>query len=314
MISIVFCAALLMGGSASGANSPSEKLLRGLPIAFGLPRVVALNANLSRTLVVESVFQATRLSGGGMVGRIVNTGTLALGPSGFQYQPHPADRLILRLGEQTHGFVVKQAQGNMAATTGAAWLLSPHRLHYVHVLHGAAEADISYYFDGYRFEAGIKGWNMFNGARYTIDLTSSGHSASVRDYHGQQVQTEYDLKGKLQGDGFGVDVDERHQFNMAAATNMRMPHHMRGSASRFNGTLRNLLHMDGDVYKFENVRIVTDVKGRGGEGSAGVVDVGGEILLNGQPFGRCVLQAGRVIAVTETGRITLDLPIAAERR
>ena len=54
-------------------------------VAFGLPRIVAMNAYLSRSLVVEAVYQATALSGGGMVGRIVNTGTLAPGyGGGFQ--------------------------------------------------------------------------------------------------------------------------------------------------------------------------------------------------------------------------------------
>lgn len=123
------------------------------------------------------------------------------------------------------------------------------------------------------------------------------------------MQTEYNLSGNVQSDGFAVEVDERHAFSMAAATNMRMPQSMRGSASRFNGTLNNVLRVGEDEYKFDSVQIQTDMKGRGGTGSAGVTNATGQVLLNGKPFGRCVLQSGRVFLETEGGQIILDLPI-----
>ena len=88
-----------------------------------------------------------------------------------------------------------------------------------------------------------------------------------------------------------------------------MPNSMRGSASRFNGTLNNVLRVGEDVYKFDNVQIQTDMKGRGGTGSAGVTGAAGQVLLNGKPFGRCVLQTGKVFLVTEGGQIHLDLPM-----
>jgi hypothetical protein len=267
-----------------------------------------MNANMSRNLVVEAVFQATYLSGGAMMGRIVNTGTLVLGPYGLQYQPSPADRLVLRLGNQTHEFVVKDAQGNIGATTSAAWLLSPHKLHYVHRMQGEAEADISVYFDGNRFQADVKGWSMVRGIRYTAALSASGQSVSSRGYHGQEVSTQYQLKGTIQGDKFTVDVDEQHSLSLAAATNLRMPNSMRGRTGQFTGVLNNQLHVDGETYKFVNVKIVTGVKGRGGEGSAGIVEASGEVLRGGKPFGRCALQAGRVYLVTEGRQILLDLP------
>ena len=136
----------LLVGFGSGGNETSESQTRGLAIAFGLPRVVALNVSMSRGLVVEAVYQATALSGGGMVGRVVNTGTLVLGPAGLQYQHSPTDRPILRLGEQTHEFVVKEAQGNVAAATATAWLFSPHRLHYVHRFAGEADVYVIIYY------------------------------------------------------------------------------------------------------------------------------------------------------------------------
>lgn len=178
------CVLCLLVGNSGGGSVQSEGQTVGLPVAFGLPRVVAVNVYMSRGLVVEAVYQATALSGGASFGRIVNTGTLVLGPAGLQYQHGPTDRLVLKLGTQTHEFVVKDAQGNMAAATATAWLFSTHRLHYTHRLPGQAEADISLSFDGYRFQAKIKGWSMVSGARYTVDLTASGQSATRRDYHG----------------------------------------------------------------------------------------------------------------------------------
>lgn len=303
------CVLFLLVSNGREGNAQTEGQTLGLPIAFGLPRVVAVNIYMSRGMVVEAVYQATALSGGAAYGRIVNTGTLVLTPYGLQYQPGPADRLILKLGTQTHEFVVKDAQGNMTAATSTAWLFSPHRLHYTHRMPGQAEADISLSFDGSRFQAKAKGWSMVSGVRYTVDLTASGQSVTRRDYHGQEAQTQYNLSGKITSEGFSVEVAEQHSFGLAAATNLRMPNSMRGSASRFNGTLNNVLRVGEDVYKFDNVQIQTDMKGRGGTGSAGVTGATGQVLLNGKPFGRCVLQAGSVFLVTEGGQIHLDLPI-----
>ena len=101
----------------------------GLAIAFGLPRVTSINAYISRYLVVESVYQAT-IASGSMFGQIANTGTLLIAPYGVRYQPDPTDRLIVKLGDQTHEFVIKEAQGNVAAPSAMEWLLSPHVLRY----------------------------------------------------------------------------------------------------------------------------------------------------------------------------------------
>jgi len=101
VIASLCCALFLLVGCGSGGSAQSEGQTLGLPIAFGLPRVVALNVYMSRGLVVEAVYQATALSGGSYYGRIVNTGTLVLGPAGLQYQPSPTDRLVLKLGTQS---------------------------------------------------------------------------------------------------------------------------------------------------------------------------------------------------------------------
>jgi hypothetical protein len=291
------------------SRAPDENLETALPIAFGLPRVIAVNSYLSRGLVVEAVYQATALTGSAQWGQITNTGTLELGAAGLQYSPYPTDQLVVVLGEQRHEFVVLEAQGNMQAMTAAAWVMSPHILRYVHRLPEQAEAEISVRFDGVSFDSQVEGWYVQSGTRYNLNLFASGQSTGQRDYHGQEVQTEYDLSGKISGGGLEVDVNEHHVSALAAATNLRILPSQRGSASRFNGTLNNVLRVGGAEYKLQNVQVQTDMKARGGEGSAGLTHVDGQVLRNGEAFGRCVLQAGRAILETESGPVALDLPL-----
>lgn len=293
---------------ARSAPTSGGSVKSGLRIAFGLPRIIAANVYMSRSLVVEAVYQATLLSGGAQMGRVVNTGTLALALGGLQYSPQPADRLVVVLGQQTHEFVVKEAQGNMQAATAAAWVMSPHILRYIHRLPRQAQAEIAARFDGVRFGAEAQGWYMQSGTRYELSLKVSGQSSGRRDYHGQEVQTAYALTGKITGGGLEIDVNEQHTSGLAAATNLRLRPSQRGSASRFNATINNVLRIGGVKYKFQNVQVQTDQKARGGQGQAGLTRLEGRILREGATFGRLVLRAGRAFLETASGPIALDVP------
>ncbi len=295
---------------APAAEGEVVSLQTALAIAFGLPRIVAVNAYLSRSLVVEAVYQATALSGGAQVGQIVNTGTLAPGYGGaFQYSPQPMDRLVMNLGpQQVHEFVVRQAQGNNQAMTAAAWVMAPHVLQYVHRLPGQAEATIAAQYDGSRFEVQVEGWYLQSGTRYSLSLRASGQTAGARDYHGQDVQTQYDLTGTIRGGGAEIDVNERHTSALVAATNLRLLPSQRGSASRFNGVVNNVLRSGGEEYRFQDVQVETGQRTRGaGEGQAGLTGLQGIVLRNGAPFGRLISQGGRAIVQTDSGVIVLDL-------
>lgn len=283
------------------------------PIAFGLPRVVAINAYLSRSLVVEAVYQATALSGGGMVGRIVNTGTLAPGyGGGFQYSPQPQDRLVVNLGpQQTHEFVVRQAEGNSYATTASAWIMSPHVLQYVHRLPGQAEGEITAQFNGSQFQVQVRGWYVQSGTRYDLNLAASGQISGSSGVDGQDSQTQYDLTGTISGGGLEIEVHERHSSAMAAVTSLRLLPSQRGSASRFNGVINNVLRIGGNEYRFQNVQVQTDQRTRGmSAGQAGLTMLDGVVLRSGQQFGRAVLQAGQAFLQTSSGLIPLDMPLA----
>ncbi len=294
--------------AARAAPTSGGSVESGLRIAFGLPRIIAANVYLSRGLVVEAVYQATALSGGAQTGRVVNTGTLALGVGGLRYSPQPADRLVVILGQQTHEFVVKEARGNVQAATAAAWVMSPHILRYVHRLPGQAQTEIAARFDGVRFDVEVQGWYVQSGMRYELSLTASGQSSGRRDFHGQDVRTDYDLRGKISGGDLEIDVNEHHTSALAAATNLRLLPSQRGSASRFNAAINNVLRIGGVEYKLHNVQVQTDQKARGGQGQAGLTHLEGEILRAGATFGRLVLRAGRAILETASGPVALDPP------
>jgi hypothetical protein len=283
--------------------------LQDLAIGFGLPRIVAVNAYLSSTLVVEAVYQATALSGSGYSGQITNTGTLTTEFGGLQYLPQPADRLILRLGQESHEFVIREAQGNSMAPTAAEWLISPHVLRYGHVLPGQAEVELAVQFDGVNFQSEVVGWYVQSGERFDLDLVASGRSVTQRDMTGQEVRTDYDYSGTISGDGFSLEVSEHHTFSLAAASHpSRLLPSQRGSASRFNGTINNVVKRGGVESRFVDVQVQTDVMGRGGTGTAGLTHLSGQVSRDGNVIGQCVLQTGQAFLDTGSTRIPLDLP------
>ena len=300
---------------AAGEAEMVEKQLsqedpQDLAIAFGLPRVVAVNAYLSRALIVEAVYQATLLSGSGMYGQITNTGTLTTEYGGLQYLPQPADRLILRLGEETHEFVVRDVQGDLQAQTAAAWLIMPHVLRYRHVLPGQAEVEVAVQFDGVNFQSEVVGWYQQSGHRYDLDLMAGGQSVTQRDMTGQEARTDYDFSGTISREGFSLEVSEHHTSTMAAASHpSRLLPSQRGSASRFNGTINNVIRSGGVESRFVDVQVQTDMTERGGTGTAGLTHLAGQVFRDGTLFGQCVLQAGQAFLDTGSARIPLDLQI-----
>ncbi len=307
------------GEAVAGVRSPenvdmvqdkiTEDQQRDLAIAFGLPRVIAVNAYLSRSLIVEAVYQATGLSGSGLYGQITNTGTLTAAYGGLQYLPQPADRLVLDLGQERHEFVVKEAQGNMQAQTAASWLIMPHVLRYTHVLPGQAEVEMAVQYDGVNFQSEVTGWYQQSGRRYDLKLQASGQSQTQRGIDGQEARTEYDFTGTITREGFVLNVSEHHVSSLAAAIHpSRLLPSQRGSASRFNGTINNTLKIGEVEYKLENVQVQTDMKARGDTGTAGLTGLDGRILRSGTLLGQCVLQNGQAFLDIQSARIPLDLP------
>jgi hypothetical protein len=295
----------VMGTDFGGARQLD--VANGLRLAFGLPRIAAANVYMSRSMVVEAVYQATALSGGALYGRIVNTGTLAQGYGGaFQYSPQPTDRLVVHFGGQVHEFVVHEAQGNPQAMTSDAWLLSPHLLRYRHRLGNEAEADITVSYDGSAFEVSVQGWTTQWGERYELDIRTAGRQAGVRDYGGQDIQTVYDVAGTIRGQGLELTVQERHVSSLVAATSPRLLPSQRGTASQSSSTLNNVLSLGGARYQLRDVQIESGSQARAGQGSAGMTGVSGTVLRDGEPYGRFVYQGGRAILETSDGPIAMD--------
>ncbi|MCB9869086.1 MAG: hypothetical protein H6837_04460 [Planctomycetes bacterium] len=280
---------------------------RHLAIAFGVPRLVAVHAMFSRALVVEAVYQASQLSGGAVLGRVVNTGTLRQGPAGMQYSPEPTDKLVVHLGTQVHEFVVRDAQGNRSAATADEWLLSAHRLRYRHRVEGQGDVELSVAFDGSRFEASVKGTSSQAGEPLQIDLRSVGQSVGERDLTGQDLTTRAELSGTIRGKGVEVDVHETHRSRLVSATSTRLLWSQRGSASRLTATSGSTVRAGGSSFTFRGVEVVTDVANKGGTDSSGVVQASGHVERGGEPFGTVALVHGRVVLKTATGAIPLDL-------
>ena len=296
---------------ASQEEKPVDTPRTDLSIAFGLPYVIASDITESRAMVVEAVYQATALSGGYA---IVNTGTLAPGLNGYTYSPKPKDKLVVIWEGRTHEFVVKNAQGNMQATTSDAWLSSPHLLNYTHHLKDMAKVEISTRFDGVRFNAQVKGWYLQSGIKYQVDLSAAGRSTGESDFHGQDIRTTYTLTGKIKGPSMELDVRETHQWALASATNLRLLHSQRGSASRLNATLNNVLRSHGKEYRLKNVQAQFDRKVKGGSViHAGFTQVSGTVLKDGKTFGQCILKAGRVCLRTRIGYHSTRAPRAEAR-
>lgn len=287
------------GGVAAGAGE-RVALDEAFKIAFGLPRVVAVNVHLSRTMVVEAVYAASA-----HMGQVVYHGTLTMTQMGVQYLPQPSDRLVVNLGSQTHEFVVHQAQGNDQALNASAWVLAPHLLRYTHRLPGQAEAQISARYDGSRFEVALRGWYTQNNRRYDLNLQAAGQSAGVRDYGGQDTQTIYDLTGGITGGGLSLEVNERHASTLVAATSTRTLPSRRGSASRINATINNTLRFAGNVYQLQNVQVQTDQKTKGGNTDGGMTGLSGQLLRDGQVYGRFFNQAGQPMLETHNGTVAL---------
>lgn len=95
---------------------------------------------------------------------------------------------------------------------------------------------------------------------------------------------------------------------MASATSLYSLPSQRGSASRFNAVINNVVRVSGVEYQFQNVQVQTDQRTRGNNvGQAELTGLSGLVLRSGQPFGQLVLQAGRALLQTQSGMMALDM-------
>ena len=102
---------------------------------------------------------------------------------------------------------------------------------------------------------------------------------------------------------------------MAAATSLYSLPSQRGSASRFNAVINNVVRVGGVEYRFQNVQVQTDQSTRGNStGQAELTALDGVVMRSGQPFGRMVLQAGRAFLQTQSGMMPLDMAVGGGRR
>lgn len=280
---------------------------QGLNVAFGAPRLIAAIAYASRAMIVEAVYHATAVSGSGLLGTVTTTGTVQVSNLGTQYLPTPTDKLVVDLGGQQHEFVVTNVQGNLQAADAATWLASPHVLSYRHVVPGQAEAEIDVRYDGAAFEVHVRGNATFGGERTAVDLTANGRTAATRDYHGQDVTTQYSVAGTLRGEGFEVDVREEHSSRLVAATSLRLLHSMRGSASIVSSRISSVVRSGGAEYRFDGVQVQSTYAEKGGNTTNQESTASGTVSKDGEPFGDCDVAGGAPVLRTRTDVLGLGL-------
>lgn len=290
------------GGPAVPTATPA-----GLAIAFGAPRLAALSAHGSRAIVVEAIYGATALSGAQQLGQITTTGTLRVGATGATYAAEPTDRLVVELAGKRHEIMLKSAQGNSQAADAMAWLSSPHQLRYHHAIAGEAAADFDVRYDGSRFTVKITGQATFGSQRTELDLTAAGQTGGVRDFDGHDLKTGYRITGTLRGEGFTVDVDERHALASVGAQSLRTLPGMRGSASRFEAAISSTLRCGGRTFRFEGVDVVSDTKEKGGVTQNQESSLRGAVSCDGTAFGQCAMAGGVPVLQTTSGALPLAI-------
>jgi hypothetical protein len=288
--------------TAGQQSALDANVRRCLPIAFSLPRFIAGNVHSSRGMLVEAVYFAT----GAQLGQITMTGTITVAREGATYAPTPADRLVVKIRGEVHEFVVKEVKGNNQAESAAGWLASPHVLHYTHKLGERADAEIRVKFDGKRFDASAKGFVKVGAARYDAILTAVGATEGTRDLDGFDVATHYDLTGTISGEGCEIAVNEHHVLKSAGAYSLRLLTTQRGSASRIDARLANVLKCGGSTYELSNVDVRSETVDKGREQRSGITAVTGSILRDRAPFATCALQSGAVHATVGAEVLRLD--------
>lgn len=288
-------------------SNSTEMNTSPLGVCIALPRLVATGVYSSRSMLVEGVYFATAQSGAGMRGQITSTGTITLSQIGAQYDPTPTDRLIGKIENQVHEFVLSKANGNNMADSAISWLASPHELEYTHTIPNQAEAHVSVKFDGRNFEVAVTGWAKLLGQRYDVNLAARGGTQGVRDFDGQDIDTQYQLTGTVKGNGVEVDVQETHVIKLVSATSLQTLPSMRGTASQLRCVLNSVVRDGKDSYRFNNVQVEAGTKEKGGQSSAGIVAASGSILKNDRPFGECSVQNGALVVIVGNTALPIQL-------
>jgi len=291
----------------SSDPTPQTMNTTALGVALVLPRLVSVGLMSSRSMMVEGVYFATAQTGAAQLGQVTSTGTVTLSQLGALYEPTPSDRLIAKIGNQTHEFRLLAAEGNNMAATAASWLLAPHRLEYTHRIPDRADIKISEQFDGTQFEVALKGWSVLGGKKYDLDLTATGGTQGDRDTNGQETRTQYQLTGTVRGEGFEVDVRETNAIHFASATSLYLLHSQRGSATQVRSVIDSAVRMGKSTIQFNSLQVETGHKEKGFNESAGIVSASGTVSRDGAAFGQLTLQNDAPVIATPSGVIPVTL-------
>jgi hypothetical protein len=287
---------------------PELSAKEALLIGNGLASKVAQHAWLSRELVVQGVYEATRLGGGLQTGQVVKHGTLKAGLfGGFQYAPTPEDRLVVELQGVAHEFEVGEVKGNMEAQTPAAFLNSNHDMEYLHRVPDVSEMEVRANRVGMGWASKLSGSYSDEGRRYELDLKAEGGNYFEQGGRsGQESKTDYRITGTMSAESVRLTVDERHFFHLVSVGD---------AVTHSIDENRNTLKTGESEYRWVDT-IVTKIFRTAGGRMMPVFDAAekweakGKVQKNGDDFGSFRLGVGgKSVDVNRKYHGTIDIEI-----
>jgi hypothetical protein len=168
--------------------------------------------SISLIYVPELVATTAGFSGGKF------TGTLsAAHGQQSQYAAEPNDRLVWKsAGCKPREYFIAYCHGNIS-NSGANYLFEPHALKFRLVVEGETDIEITstraktgYY--NQRYELRAKGWLVYNGKKYDVDLVKQGNRYYEGGRSGYENKDAHTLSGTIVGPDFHLTAAESYYY------------------------------------------------------------------------------------------------------
>jgi hypothetical protein len=267
-----------MGGAGQGnlAAAPQPGVDEKLILLGG--HWAARQVFASWNAPTEVVAAATALNGG----KLALTGTLTSAdgqPS--KYDAAPADRLIWKpAGPKAREYFITTLKGDLG--DGAKKFFgNPHTLKYRVVIEGEMdlEVDATRAADGFfkqRYEQRIKGWMLYGGQKYKIDLTRQGTWYFENDNTGFEARDDHTITGTVVGPAVELTVAETSRYVAVNAERTTVSFDVYQHA--------NKIVAGGKTYQWDKVLLKKNFKNGVPSNTNNDWVCEGRVLVDGQPF------------------------------
>ncbi|MCH8806099.1 MAG: hypothetical protein IH986_08425 [Planctomycetes bacterium] len=259
-----------------------------LAVGFAAPLTVRNGTATYIALAVDAVIGASNLNGGTA---LVLTGTLRQRSAGvmqFDYTPAPEDRLRIDWVDSPDvDLFVTDIIGDFSSDS-TTFLRNNHNLVVRVVIDGSLDVEFSSNLrrqspTSFTSDRRITAVGVFeyNGRILNADLQSDGTSFFEVDQTGSEFRSATGYSGSITGDGLNIGVNENWQYTLVVAAG--------SSASTSTRNVNNDWTADGVTYRYID-GLIQNAFRDGRPNELGTVwQVSGELLRDGQPFGRLEL-------------------------